>query len=77
MYKSHYPNKSILKIELNETVKSLDFSKNIIHDICEILNININFNNINDDNNNNNNVNEKNIKSKFKKINEIAIKKKF
>ena len=50
-YKSHYPNKSILKIELNETVKSLDFSKNIIHDICEILNININFNNINDDNN--------------------------
>ncbi len=66
VYKSHYPNKSILKIELNETVKSLDFSKNIIHDICEILNININFNNINDDNNNNN-VNEKNIKSKFKK----------
>ena len=67
-YKSHYPNKSILKIELNETVKSLDFSKNIIHDICEILNININFNNINDDNNNIIiNVNEKNIKSKFTK----------
>jgi CheY-like chemotaxis protein len=80
MFKSHYPNKSILKIELNETVKSLDFSKNIIHDICEILNININFKNINDDNNKNNNtdtnsVKEKTIKNKIKKNNRKYIKK--
>jgi len=54
-------NNNFLKIELNDTVKSLDFSKNIINDICEILNINIIFNNIN---NNSDINNDKNLYSK-------------
>ena len=49
-------NNEFLNIELNDTVKSLDFSKNIINDICQILNINIFFNNINDNNNSNENL---------------------